>query len=246
MRIAHFSAGASSACAAIIGRADKLVYAETGAEHDDNERFISDIEAYLKMSVVRVKSKKFRDTWDVWEKEKYLANRYGAPCTRELKRIPLAPIEQLVGAVHIFGYAAEERARFKKLKRFKPDLVIECPLIDKGITSAGAKAWLLRNGIRPPLTYELGMPHANCIPCPKATSPGYWAMIRKHFPKQFERMVALEQKLANKETGKVAGLVRIKGQRQPLTELPDDTIPNAAEAPNCDLLCEATLKDGST
>ena len=241
MKIAHFSAGASSAVAAILGHADRLVYAETGSEHEDNERFIADVEAYMGLTVTRVRSSKYRDTWDVWESTRYLANSYGAPCTRELKRVPLEPIEQLTGAEHIFGYAAEERARFNRLQRLKPDLHISCPLIEAGITSAGARGYLMRVGLTPPVTYEMGMPHANCIPCPKATSPGYWAMIRAKFPEQFKRMVALEQSLKNSKTGAVMGLVRLNGERRPLTDLPPDVVPNTAEAPNCDLLCEAEL-----
>ncbi len=69
----------------------------------------------------------------------------------------------------------------------------------------------------------MGLPHANCIPCPKATSPGYWALIRERFPEEFARMVEL---------------VRLKGERRFLSALPDDIVPSAAEAPSCDLLCE--------
>ena len=242
MRIAHFSAGASSAVAAIIGNADRLVYAETGSEHEDNERFITDFEAHTGMSVTRFRSEKYKDTWDVWEKKRFLANRFGAPCTRELKLKPLKPVEEIPGAVHIFGYTAEERHRAKRLERLKPDLRIECPLIDAGMKSADARGYLLDLGIQPPITYELGLPHANCIPCPKATSPGYWALIRKEFPAQFERMAKLERKLSI--DGKGARLVRIKGERRFLDKLPIDVVPRGAESPGCDLLCEIA-KQGS-
>lgn len=237
VRIAHFSAGASSAVASIIGKADALLYAETRSEHTDNERFAGEIAAYLGLPLIRVGSDKYRDTWDVWERRRFLANRHGAPCTQELKLKPLRAYERLPNAVHIFGYHAGEAHRARRLQAVKPDLAVECPLIDAGITAAGALGFLESIGIDPPITYSLGLPHANCIPCPKATSPGYWAAIRQHFPAEFARMAALERELA--VGGKICGLVRIKGERRPLAELPVEVLPRLADAPSCDMLCEA-------
>ena len=239
LRIAHFSAGASSAAAAIIGRADRCVYAETGSEHPDNERFIADFEAHTGMTVARFRSEKFKDTWDVWEKERYLAGIYGAPCSRALKIKPLAAVERIPGAVHLFGYTANEVHRRDRLMRHKPDLRIECPLIDAGIDSAGARGFLEGIGLKPPITYEMGLPHANCIPCPKSGSPGYWALIREKFPKQFERMAALEQAIRKQRPSAATfGLLMLKGERVSLRDLPTDTKPSGAEAAGCDLLCE--------
>ena len=235
MRIAHFSAGASSAVAAIIGRADKLVYAETGSEHGDNQRFIADVEAYLGKTVSRFHSDKYADTWDVWKRRRFLANRYGAPCTKALKLLPLAPVEQIPGAIHLFGYTVDETERFRRLQALKPDMLIECPLIDAGLRSSDALGFLERIGIKPPVTYAMGLPHANCIPCPKATSPGYWALIRDQFPQEFARMADLEVELSN---GKTQGMARVKGKRMLLRDLPNDIKPRGSDQPGCDLLCE--------
>ena len=202
IRIAHFSAGASSAVAAILGRADRLVYAETGAEHPDNQRFIADIERHMGIDVVRLRSEKYADTWDVWERERHRANR---------------------------------------LAQHKPDMRCMFPLIDYGISSAGAQQYLIDMGIAPPVTYAMGLKHANCIPCPKASSPGYWALIRDKFPEQFERMAQLEESLLRSVDGKPRDggrLVRVNGERVTLRKLPADTKPSAAQAPSCDLLCE--------
>jgi hypothetical protein len=42
--------------------------------------------------------------------------------------------------------------------------------------------------------YLLGFQNNNCIGCPKG-GRGYWNMIRKHFPVQFDRMAALQRYL---------------------------------------------------
>ena len=236
VRIAHFSAGASSAVAAIIGNADVLLYADTRSEHADNARFAADIAAYMERPLIKVGSEKYSDTWDVWEQTGFIANRFGAPCTKQLKMLPLAPYEALPHAVHIFGYNAGEQHRLTRLKTRKPALQVECPLIEAGITAAGALGYLERIGVEPPETYSLGMPHANCIPCPKASSPAYWAAIRKYFPEQFARMSDLEEKL---NAGQ--GRARVKGKRVRLKDLPIQIEPKLADTPSCDLLCEAAL-----
>ena len=241
MKIAHFSAGASSAVAAMLSAPDRLVYAETGSEHEDNERFIADFERVTGLAVTRFRSEKYRDTWDVWERERYLSNRWGAPCSKHLKLAVLAPLERIPGAVHVFGYTADEKHRARRLERLKPDLRCEFPLIDAGLMSAGCRQLLLDRGIRPPVTYEMGLPHANCIPRPKASSPRYWALIRECFPERFERMARLEESLRMTVDGQPrvpARLVRVKGERVTLRELPLDVTPSAAEAPSCDMLCE--------
>lgn len=42
--------------------------------------------------------------------------------------------------------------------------------------------------------YLLGFQNNNCIGCPKG-GRGYWNMIRKHFPDDFDRMSKLQREL---------------------------------------------------
>ena len=72
--LSWFSCGAASAVATKLaiesGRNVIPVYCETGAENKDNERFLSDCEKWFGEKVHRIKSDKYEDTWDVWEKRK--------------------------------------------------------------------------------------------------------------------------------------------------------------------------------
>jgi hypothetical protein len=81
----------------------------------------------------------------------------------------------------------------------------------------------------PPL-YALGFPNNNCIPCVKATSPAYWALMRKQFPEQFERMAKLSRELDVR-------LCRIDGERAFIDEIPADHPTTNPIAPACDFLC---------
>jgi len=132
--IGWFSAGAASAVACKLSRIDLAVYCETGSEDQDNARFLLDVERWLGMECVRLKSDKFADTWDVWEKSKYISGTSGAPCTRALKINPRLAF-QLPDDIHVFGFTADKLdvARAIALRDHYPDLMIETPLIDRGL-----------------------------------------------------------------------------------------------------------------
>jgi hypothetical protein len=134
--------------------------------------------------------------------------------------------------VHVFGYTADaaDMARAKRLRANYPELTIRTPLIDAGVTKVACLAMLERAGIEPPVLYRLGFRNNNCIPCVKATSPNYWALVRRKFPQQFERMAKLSRELGVR-------LARIDNERRFIDEIPDDWPVNDPIQPSCDFLC---------
>lgn len=241
--VVWFSAGAASAVAAklTLAKCDParvvVAYCETGAEHEDNERFLQDVVRWTNAPVTRLRNEKFADTWAVWEARKYISGIAGAPCTSELKVGPRL-LFQRPDDVHVFGYTADasDAARADALRENWPDLIVEAPLIDKGLTKAACLAMLTRAGIKPPIVYALGLPNANCIPCCKATSPAYWALIRKEFPAEFDRMAALSRKYG-------ARLTRVNGERVFIDEIPVGHHTTEPLAPECDFLCSLAEQD---
>lgn len=229
--VSWFSAGAASAVATKLVNPDVIAYCETGSEHEDNARFLTDCEAWFGKVVTRLRNPKFADTWAVWEARKYISGIDGAPCTSELKIAPRLAF-QLPDDVHVFGYTADsgDVALANTLRENWPDLNVQTPLIDRGLNKAACLAMLEHAGIRPPLVYSLGFPNANCIPCCKATSPAYWALVRKEFPLQFHRMAKLSRKLG-------ARLARVEGERVFIDEVPVDQTTMEPLAPDCDFLC---------
>lgn len=234
------SAGAASAVAAklvLTSHVATLAYCDTGAEDEDNARFLVDLERWFGQSIERLKSDKYADTWDVWERRKYLAGIDGAVCTVELKVAPRL-IFQRPTDIHVFGYTNDvsDIARADRLRGSYPELTIKTPLIERGLDKAACLAMLTNAGIDPPRTYALGFPNANCLPCVKATSPNYYALVRKHFPEKFERMVALSRKLDVR-------LTRIKGERVFIDEIPADWPTMDPIVPSCDFLCALIEQD---
>jgi len=240
-RIAHFSCGAASAVATKLTQPDEIWYASTGAEDEDNARFMRDCQEWFDQEIKVIKSEKYNSTWEVWEARRYIAGVAGAPCTSELKVLPRVK-NQRADDIHIFGYTADSNdvRRAKAIKDNWPELNVEVPLIDRGINKAACLALIQQAGIEPPRTYAMGFPNANCIPCCKAQSPSYWALVRKCYPEQFERMAKLSRELGAK-------LARLKGERIFVDEVPLDHPVTEPIAPACDFLCglaEQELEEG--
>lgn len=236
-KIGWFSCGAASAVAVKLTDAWP-VYCATGAEHPDNVRFMKDCADWFGQSSVHVlQSKEYKDTWDVWEKTRWLAGIEGARCTVELKVIPRLAY-QGPNDIHVFGYTADapDVGRAMRLRANYPELKIETPLIERGITKAACLAMVERAGIKLPPMYALGFHNNNCIPCVKATSPAYWALIRKHFPDKFERMAKLSRELDVR-------LCRINDERRFIDEIPENQPTTNPIQPACDFLCHIAEQD---
>ena len=198
---------------------------------------MDDCSAWFGQEITLLKNPKFKDTWDVWEKRKYISGIGGAPCTMELKVIPRLAFQK-PDDIHIFGYTADaaDVKRAKGLTENWPELKCEFPLIERGLTKASCLSMVEKAGLNLPAIYSFGFPNANCVPCCKATSPDYWAMVRENFPKEFDRMVKLSRKLG-------ARLARVDGERVFIDERPQDQKLTAPLAPDCDFLCVLAEQD---
>lgn len=202
MIVSWFSAGAASAVATKLllaqRRNEEVVIAriDIPSEHEDNSRFAADCERWFGQPIVTLRSDRYADTWDVWEKRRYISGPKGALCTTELKRMVRHDFEMRHQPdAQVFGYTAEERRRVENFRASNPDVRLWVPLIDAGLTKADCKAMVDRAGIALPTIYGFGFRNANCIPCAKATSPAYWNRVRRHFPDRFQRMAELSRRL---------------------------------------------------
>jgi len=213
------------------------VYCDTEAEHPDNVRFLTDCERWFDRKVERLKSTRYADTWDVWQKRRYLAGVEGALCTIELKVMPRLAFQR-PDDEHVFGYTADalDVARAERLRANYPELSIHTPLIERGLTKAACLDIVQRAGIVLPPLYAMGFHNNNCIPCVKATSPAYWALIRRQFPEKFDRMAKLSRELDVR-------LCRIDDERRFIDEIPADHPTTNPIQPSCDFLCHIAEHD---
>ena len=115
-------------------------------------------------------SDKYKNIWEVFDAKKFLASIHGAPCTSEMKRITV-----------------EEVKRVDRFKAQNEERIIECPLIDAGLTKKDCLDILVGADIEIPMMYKLGFKNNNCLGCVKARDNlDYWKRIRKYFPERFE------------------------------------------------------------
>lgn len=229
--ISWFSCGAASAVASYLSPDAELVYCDTGGEHEDNKRFLLDVEKWLSKKVTILKNEKYTDHMDVCQKERYINGPSGARCTVELKKVQRFKFQE-PDDIQIFGYTVEERYRAKKFCASFPEVNAKFPLIEKGLTKENCIGLIKEVGIAVPAMYLLGFNNNNCIGCVKG-GMGYWNNVRKHFPENFKRMALIEREV---------GHSCIKGTF--LDEL-DPNRGHEAKEPkiSCDFICQSVLSD---
>lgn len=237
--VVWFSAGAASAVAAKLTLSETpdaiVAYTDPGSEHPDNQRFIADCEEWFGKEILKLKSEKYKDTWQVWEASNFIVSPMGAPCTGELKK-KVRRSFQRYDDIQVFGYTAEERHRADRFREQNIEVELKTPLIERGLTKSDCLAMVDRAGIKLPTMYLLGYQNNNCIGCPKG-GIGYWNKIRKDFPEVFERMAKLERSLG-------ATCLRDKNGPLWLDEL-DPARGNHRDEPSfeCSLLCTIAEQD---
>ena len=218
-----FSCGDASACAAKLaaekyGDEAEFLYCDTlKYEHPDNVRFMRDVEQWLQRPVKILRSKDYKDIFDVFDKTGWLVGPGGARCTTELKK-NVRKAYQNPEDTHIFGLTADEPKRITDFEAENPDIWLEWNLRDAGMNKLDCHRMVSAAGIELPAMYRLGYKNNNCIGCVKGQS-GYWNKIRVDFPAAFARMAAQERKMNAAICKRYEGKTRI---RVFLDELPPD------------------------
>ncbi len=235
--VVWFSCGAASAVAALKTMelyADRcnvrIVNNPVVEEHEDNKRFLKDVEKWLGVTVEYATNEKYPScsAVDVWEKRQFMSGPIGAPCTLELKKMARRQFEDRNEIDwHVLGFTADEKKRSDNFIRGERENLLPV-LIDAGITKADCFNILRQAGIKLPEIYSLGYPNANCIGCVKATSPTYWNHVRKMHPDVFKERAEQSRRIGAK-------LVRYKNERIFLDELPEDA--KGAPMKNMDFEC---------
>jgi hypothetical protein len=199
--ICRFSCGAASAVATKLaieryGDRVRVINAFVADEDDDNRRFLADCERWFGRRVEVLRDTKYGAcAMTVWRTKRFIVSRFGAPCSRELKRNVLNSYHRPDDII-VLGYTADANDA-RRLDRFvdaHADEQVIAPLIEAGITKRECFERITRAGLRLPRMYRLGYHNANCPGCPKG-GEGYWNKIRVDFPERYEAVAALQDLL---------------------------------------------------
>tara|TARA_E500000331_G_scaffold43371_1_gene35927 strand:- start:2541 stop:3368 length:828 start_codon:yes stop_codon:yes gene_type:complete len=221
-----FSCGVASAVAAKISidlysenNRVRVVNNPVKEEHPDNHRFLKDVEKWIKKDIEFAVNDEYADcsAESVWKRVGYMSNRFGyATCTNHIKKYARQQWESENNSDFIIlGFTAEEKKRAERFQANERNNLLT-PLVDQNLTKQDCFEIISTANIEIPKIYKLRFPNANCIGCCKASSPTYWNLVRKHFPKIFEKRAKISRELGAK-------LVILKGERIFLDELLVDT-----------------------
>lgn len=235
-----FSCGAASAVAAKLtldrhSNDDvRVLNCPVAEEHEDNRRFLRDVERWLGVEIEQVTNANFPDASAamVWDKRKFMSGPMGAVCTVELKKGAREQWERRHNPdYHVLGFTVDEKHRHERFVLGERSNVLPV-LIDAGLRKKDCLEILRQAGIRPPAIYSLGFPNANCIGCVRATSPEYWRLVRDKFPAVFAERAEQSRRLG-------ARLVRVAGERLFLDEMPDGAAGQISlDFDGCNVFCE--------
>lgn len=235
-----FSCGAASALSAklIIDKYKEsnnilIVNNPIKEEHEDNLRFKDEIQNWLDHPIIEAKNKDFPNASivEVFDKRKYMSGVQGAPCTSLLKKEARYQFEKNNEIdFHVLGFTFEELHRHIKFTTSERSNVIPA-LIENKYTKNDCFDILTQNKIKLPITYKLGLPNANCKGCVKSSSPTYWNLTRELFPADFEERAVQSRCIGCK-------LVKYKGERIFLDELPKDAKGGKIQSYECGIFCD--------
>jgi len=240
--VCWFSSGAASAVACkktieLYGDDNNIIIVNNPIkeEDSDNVRFLKDVEKWLGIEIQYAINSKYPtcSTVDVWEKNKYMSGVAGAPCTKFLKKHARYEWEKNNHAdYHVLGFTHDEKKRHDKFIKTERSNVLPV-LINLGLTKDNCFEILKKAGIDLPRIYSMGYPNANCIGCVKSQSPSYRQIVRKNHPSVFNHRAEQSRKIGCK-------LIKIKGKRVFLDELPEDFEPRKLRKTNfeCGIFCE--------
>jgi len=243
-KVAWFSCGAASAVAAKLTlEAEKpneqinIVYCDTSNdEHSDNKRFMQECSKWLGRPIITISSSKYLSVSQVFESKKYMSGPAGAPCTVELKKKPRFAYQR-PDDIHIFGYTTDEKKRIRDFENNNPELFLEWPLVEAGLSKKDCFAVLKKEGIQLPEMYRLGFKNNNnCIGCVKAQSPKYWNLVREHFPTVFAERAAQSRRIGCR-------IIKIGKVRSFLDELDPQVKTGEDEDLSCGPQCRPTSEE---
>lgn len=204
--ICWFSCGAASAIAAKLAIESMskdyevlVVCCDTRSSEDkDNYRFSADVEKWLGQPIIYIKSSKFSDINDVFDRSSYMSGTKGAICTTQLKKIPRFEFMR-PDDINVWGYTAGEGKRIKEFKQRNPELICKFILYEQWVHKSQCLFRLTQAGIELPYMYRCfdeedrkrygqdGFDNNNCPACAKGSSPWYWSVMRKYYPDEFKR-----------------------------------------------------------
>ena len=182
----------------------ELIFTDTGWEHEDLFRFLSDLEKLFNKPITRLKHKKYNNPEELFNGMGFLGSNRVPNCSRYLK------VEVLQNylkekynneCIVYFGIDWSEKHRAERIKFQYDKLGIETrfPLVElkEFFIKDKIEFWLNENNIEIPILYKLGFSHNNCSGgCVRAGKKA-WLHLLKNFPEIYAERERVESEFKN-------------------------------------------------
>lgn len=181
----------------------EVIMLDTGNEHDDTYRFLSDCEKWYDLKIQKLKSQDYENIQETWYRHLSLNTATGAICSYMLKRRVREKWEKNKDYTHqVFGFEFDkkEQNRAKSMELNHPQTKPIFPLIENKLSKPDCIKIVVEAGIKIPEAYTLGFHNNNCLKtgCVQG-GIGYWKKIQKEMPELFEKMAKIEHDLTDKK-----------------------------------------------
>jgi len=181
----------------------RVVFIDTGNEHEDTYRFKDDCQKWygLDIETITALGEKYDKIQDVWIKHKSLNVAHGAICSSELKRRVREKYEESINYEYkhqVFGFDIDEPKRARSLKINHGHTKPIFPLLMHGLRKKDCIGIVQSEGIELPIMYQLGFHNNNCFGtgCVQG-GIGYWQKMKREFPEKFDAMAEMEHRLTD-------------------------------------------------
>jgi len=176
---------------------------DTGWEHKDLYRFLSDLSAHFDHPVTE--DSDGRNCEELFYDSKSLANNRMPFCSRILKAERLQSYYQ-DGDTIVFGIGQNEPQREERLRSVysRIELVsgkavrLRFPLIEETATAGMVDDWLKAIGIVEPLLYRLGFAHNNCSGGCVRAGKVQWAKLYRRLPEVYAERERVEKEASDR------------------------------------------------
>lgn len=204
--IGNFSGGLASAISCYYAIQEfsnvELVFADTGVEHPDTYKLITQFENLVGKKITILKHDKFKNPEEVWRKYCGMNFATGAPCSTTLKRDTIKKYKDPTKDFgEIFGYDITETKRSKNFTINNPNINAIYPLIERGLYKDDLFKIAEDIGLLIPSPYKNFL-NNNCIGADDSDiggcvqgGIGYWQKMKKVYPLKFERMAKIEHEI---------------------------------------------------
>ncbi len=198
-----------------------LLFADTGIEDEDLYRFLHRGADALRATLIKIRSDKFKNPFEVAEHYKIFPGNNMPACSSFLKRDDLDKWQREncdKDTIFVFGFSQDEEKRIQSARKRNPKKNLWFPLAERAYSHCEIMGWLDYYGISLPRLYRMGFMHNNCGGFCFQGGHGHFAKLLQEIPARFWNIAKWEKNFRERHSQERTILRKmINGEQVPYT-----------------------------